>query len=74
MTSHLTLQRYQRLHYCQSKLGRSWSQVFCIQVKVSVLKSVCRVKLKRARRVFCRKWCSESVKFPGNEMIVPRLV
>lgn len=38
-----------------------------------LLKSECRPKLKRPGRAFYRKWSSESVKFPEDEMQVTRL-
>ena len=56
----------------KSELVRSWSRKFSMQVKVSDLKSMFRLKLKRAWRAFCRRWSSESVKFQMEEMQVPR--
>ena len=43
-----------------------------MRVKVSDLKSMFRLKLNRAWRAFCRRWSSESVKFPVDEMQVPK--
>ena len=48
------------------------SRILHISEGFRLLKSVCRLRLKRAWRAFSRKSSSESVKFPEDEMQVPR--